>query len=181
MRGSREVRDELYAVQTRTVELEHELRETEECERSSIDRGILNCCQGTWRASASVLGHQLSSCSFCGGLRPDDFVWLMSQPETTYSGSDWKYGWPHKFYLTNHSLQLKFYAKHLLEANPETFEKADRLCRRYFDVEYNVKEGKLMWAASYNNIQLHGRTEALPTDFFVMPQQSYFDMETGRG
>jgi len=38
-------------------------------------------------------------CSFCGSITPADMIALMQTEGTEYSGSDWKYGFPHKFYI----------------------------------------------------------------------------------
>lgn len=39
-------------------------------------------------------------CSYCGSITPQLAMALLKDPGTGFSGSDWKYGWPHKFYLT---------------------------------------------------------------------------------
>jgi len=38
-------------------------------------------------------------CSYCGSLSVADAIKAIETRGTRYSGSDWKYGWPHKFYL----------------------------------------------------------------------------------
>lgn len=38
-------------------------------------------------------------CTYCGSLSVQDVIKFMKQPGTRFSGSDWKYGWPHKFYV----------------------------------------------------------------------------------
>lgn len=178
MRSSTEINNELEAVHSRGLELEVELRESRELERSCIDKGDLNSCEGAWQPRANVDGHEIRCCSFCGGVHPSDFVFLMGRAGTGYSGSDWKYGWPHKFYITVPGrAMMKFYTKHLKEANIPTFESANRLSRRYFDVEFARVDGTLGWAASYHNIQLSGTTVTLPQDFFETPIKSYFDMK----
>jgi hypothetical protein len=178
VRSSAEVRSELEAVNSRRHELEVELRESLEVERSSVDRGDLNSCEGAWQPRLTVGGHEIRTCSFCGGLHSADFVFLMSREDTGFSGSDWKYGWPHKLYVNvPGKALLKFYTKHLKEANIPTFESANRLIRRYLDIEFTRIDGTLGWAASYHNIQLSGTTVALPKDFFETPMKSYFDMK----
>lgn len=58
------------------------------------------------------------TCSFCGSVQPEYAEKLLTRDEPTVSGSDWKYGWPHKFYLTDEKGQMwKFYSEHLLEAS----------------------------------------------------------------
>lgn len=38
------------------------------------------------------------SCSYCGGIHPHDLLNAIEQG-ATLGGADWKYGWPHKFYI----------------------------------------------------------------------------------
>lgn len=41
----------------------------------------------------------LRTCGYCGSLHPEDLLNALQQPTTRLGGSDWKYGWPHKFYV----------------------------------------------------------------------------------
>jgi hypothetical protein len=38
------------------------------------------------------------TCGYCGSIHPEDLVTFIAQGATLH-GSDWKYGWPHKFYV----------------------------------------------------------------------------------
>lgn len=38
------------------------------------------------------------TCSYCGSIHPEDLVKAL-EAGATLGGSDWKYGWPHKFYV----------------------------------------------------------------------------------
>lgn len=38
------------------------------------------------------------SCSYCGSIHPEDLLAAI-KAGATLGGSDWKYGWPHKFYV----------------------------------------------------------------------------------
>jgi hypothetical protein len=38
-------------------------------------------------------------CGYCGSMDPVELADLIVAGEATMSGSDWKYGWPHKFYV----------------------------------------------------------------------------------
>lgn len=38
------------------------------------------------------------TCSYCGSIHPEDLVKVLAEG-ATLGGSDWKYGWPHKFYV----------------------------------------------------------------------------------
>ncbi len=56
------------------------------------------------------------TCSYCGSLHPEDLVSLLEAFGARLGGSDWKYGWPHRFYVRFPSGQmLKWYNEHLLD------------------------------------------------------------------
>lgn len=38
------------------------------------------------------------TCSYCGSIHPEDLLRVV-EAGATLGGSDWKYGWPHKFYV----------------------------------------------------------------------------------
>lgn len=38
-------------------------------------------------------------CNYCGSMDPAELAELIEAGKATMSGSDWKYGWPHKFYV----------------------------------------------------------------------------------
>lgn len=45
-------------------------------------------------------GSPYRTCSYDGSIHPEDlYNWLLKG--ATAGGSDWKYGWPHKFYIDN--------------------------------------------------------------------------------
>jgi len=49
-------------------------------------------------ASGRLTFEPFRSCSYCGSIHPEDlFTALNAGAEL--NGSDWKYGWPHKFYV----------------------------------------------------------------------------------
>lgn len=39
------------------------------------------------------------SCSYCGSIHPEDLLRALTELGAALTGSDWKYGWPHKFYV----------------------------------------------------------------------------------
>jgi hypothetical protein len=52
---------------------------------------------GKWHSSR---GDGLRHCWFCGSLHPEELLQLFQSSKVSgYSGSDWKYGYPHKFYI----------------------------------------------------------------------------------
>lgn len=45
-------------------------------------------------------------CSYCGSIHPEDLIRVLSE-DAKLEGSDWKYGWPHKFYVEEIPCPLK--------------------------------------------------------------------------
>lgn len=72
-------------------------------------------------------------CSYCGSLSPAEAVKLLKTPGTSFSGSDWKYGWPHKFYIGG----TKFYNEHLVDADEATFVEFSDLSAKIFGITWN--------------------------------------------
>ena len=85
-------------------------------------------------------------CSYCGSMDPVELAKLIEQGDATMSGSDWKYGYPHKFYVKiknpnpdkevvvgnnrygeiygkKEYFEHKFYTNHLELIDIETFNK----------------------------------------------------------
>jgi hypothetical protein len=55
------------------------------------------------------------SCSYCGSIHPEDLLAYLATGGTL-GGADWKYDWPHKFYLRDASQPpIKWYNEHILD------------------------------------------------------------------
>jgi len=57
-------------------------------------------------------------CSYCGSIHPEDLVTLGTVP-IQLEIADWKYGWPHKVYVTVAGNMLKFYSKHFVDCDDD--------------------------------------------------------------
>lgn len=82
------------------------------------------------------------TCNYCGSITPEYALRLLQITGQRYSGSDWKYGWPHKFYLD----PFKFYSEHLLDT-PELIDEWNRIAAPLLGVEFFIGalvEGKLV-------------------------------------
>ena len=44
-------------------------------------------------------GESFRRCSHCGSMHPEDLVHGLTALGVHLGGTDWKYGWPHKFYI----------------------------------------------------------------------------------
>lgn len=53
-------------------------------------------------------------CSYCGSIHPEDLITIATAP-VTLEIADWKYGWPHKVYITLGGHLLKFYSQHFVD------------------------------------------------------------------
>ncbi len=76
-------------------------------------------------------------CSYCGSMSVVDAIAALARPGTRYSGSDWKYGWPHKFYIGDG----KFYAIHLKRATAEQLAAFNAAAEKTIGVTYFIEVG----------------------------------------
>lgn len=128
-------------------------------------------------------------CSYCGSIHPLDLLRYMERGQADVSGSDWKYGWPHKFYVdvpnphegvlvqvgsrwhngeeevimgkAPHFLHAKFYALHLNDLNAEEFEAVAALLLVYSGILYERRGGKLWYSAPRAGHQALGQQNTL--------------------
>lgn len=85
-------------------------------------------------------------CSYCGSMSVERAIQLLTTPGTKFSGSDWKYGYPHKFYISNNKefpQDLKFYSGHLVYAENNLLEKFNELAKKCFDIVFSKQEYQL--------------------------------------
>ncbi len=133
-----------------------------------------------WREDTDLQGAHLRvlpwpMCSFCGSITPEDMIALMQTDGTTYSGSDWKYGFPHKFYVeaaiepidhyccgatykghnvsdhqyhTKTREHLKFYTVHMADATDKQIAEWDAKIAPLLGVRYlRGEDGIVRWHA----------------------------------
>lgn len=98
-----------------------------------------------------------NTCSYCGSMTAAEAIKRLKTPGTDFSGADWKYGWPHKFYIG--SGPSKFYNEHLADASDAEFAEFAEIANRFFDVEFTRVDGKVKWSA-YGNTQRYGLVAA---------------------
>jgi hypothetical protein len=144
--------------------------------------------EGTWidqEPPEELVPDILPSCSYCGSLTIDDFLQGLETSGAHFSGSDWKYGWPHKFYLdlpcapyrtslggryyTENGKRIaectwgeravrhhKFYSIHLLDATPEQLERWQRIAQPRLGITFELVDGKLKYRAPHGGFQTWG-------------------------
>lgn len=103
---------------------------------------MTNACNYPWREDKG-------SCGYCGSMTPAEAIKRMLVPGTSYSGADWKYGFPHKFYIGS-NYPHKFYSAHLKDATPEQFAEFNEISEKYFGVSWLIEDGQLKYKAVPN-------------------------------
>jgi hypothetical protein len=74
------------------------------CHGDTSANGVFRFGQPHWRGpegdvrSDGHVGQNFRTCSYCGSIHPDDLLAFLKQG-AKMGGADWKYGWPHKFYV----------------------------------------------------------------------------------
>lgn len=123
------------------------------------------------------------TCSYCGSVTPEDFLRFCQMPGMRYSGSDWKYGFPHKFYLTvpceayervvsstwQHgkcqevkldmvsTRYAKFYTKHFEDATDAQLAEYTTVGQPLFGIEFGRDEtGRIYYRAPQHGYQAWG-------------------------
>lgn len=97
-------------------------------------------------------------CPYCGSVHPEDLQKALEAGVIRLGGSDWKYGFPHKFYVyptgKPGSFDGKFYTKHLLDMDNESFNALAPLLLQHTGIEFTRDaEGKTMYKAPYHGYQ----------------------------
>jgi hypothetical protein len=106
--------------------------------------------QPTW--SEPREGTDFRTCSYCGCIHPDDLIRVVAEGKVM-GGSDWKYGWPHKFYITAKDFHAKWYNVHLEDLEGEQFDKVVALLKEKTQIEFKRDEKGIKYHAPYDGYQ----------------------------
>lgn len=136
----RQMVEESTELNKRVAELSKRIRSLDEAHeaasrKADAEAGRTNACNSSWNSEGR--------CSYCGSIGVAAAIQLLKTSGTTYSGADWKYGWPHKFYLNSN----KFYNGHLADASEELFNEFSKLSEELFEVTWIKDEGKMKYRA----------------------------------
>jgi len=121
------------------------------------------------------------TCSYCGSITIDAAIAAFTTTGVEWSGSDWKYGWPHKFYLTFPcpsyerivgaeynggqrkdvratvtTRNYKFYCTHLRDATQEQLDLWNRVAAPICKIEFQHSEEGLKFKAPHHGYQDSG-------------------------
>lgn len=100
-------------------------------------------------------------CRFCGSISPRNLMTYLAAGADLH-GADWKYGWPHKFYISGKGVprgQVKWNNKHLLDLDDDTFAEFSEILMRYSGIYFaRMKDNRagtveLGWRAPYHGYQ----------------------------
>lgn len=110
------------------------------------------------RFSSSKITYQtrngVATCSYCGSISPKEALARLLNPASDGSGSDWKYGWPHKFYINVGKKYGKFYSRHLYDADPETLQPLIDALAVKLGIRFKItSEGELAYMSPYPKFQ----------------------------
>lgn len=95
-------------------------------------------------------------CSYCGSIRSQKVMELLRTPGTSFSGSDWKYGWPHKFYLDSGGKHFKFYNTHLRDIADAPLLAFSMMSEKFFHIAWHRNEEKGLGWRAVPGIQMWG-------------------------
>lgn len=130
-----------------------------------------------------VISDIFKTCTYCGSIEFSTLLEALKTPGTEYSGCDWKYGWPHKFYVdipcepyedvlttkwnpdgtveremtTRSTRHHKFYSTHLFDCAKEELAAWNEIAFPKLGIKVLVKEnGELGFQAPCAGYQAHG-------------------------
>lgn len=109
----------------------------------------------------TILG-SVRHCRYCGSVHPEDLIVSIENYGMELEGADWKYGWPHKFYLHGAPFRypIKWYNEHILDEgyDEEALMSLLSIIERESDVHFEVyvdsdEKRRLMYRAPYHGYQ----------------------------
>lgn len=94
-------------------------------------------------------------CAYCGSLHPEDLSDVLFDPDVTLGGADWKYSWPHKFYLRGEGVDMfKWYNIHFLDLDDDAFSYLAAIVSEKSGIEwFRDGEGQVQYRAPYYGYQ----------------------------
>jgi len=98
-------------------------------------------------------GDSFRSCPYCGSVHPDDLVEALKHG-ASLTGSDWKYGFPHKFYVRGGPPNMiKYYTVHLLDMSNEAFDAFAPILSQQSGITFGRNAQGIYYQAPYHGYQ----------------------------
>lgn len=105
--------------------------------------------EASWREPTASQSYR--TCYYCGSIHPEDLLRLL-KAGAKLRGADWKYGWPHKFYVEQPF--AKWYNAHLQdEGYDEEAWNAIAGALKASGIEWRRDEKGVKWAAPCDGYQ----------------------------
>jgi hypothetical protein len=60
---------------------------------------MFGSCENAVKEGFEIRDDGFKHCGYCGSMDPVELAELIKEGKASMSGADWKYGWPHKFYV----------------------------------------------------------------------------------
>ncbi len=98
------------------------------------------------------------NCNYCGSMCPEELTELIQAGKAIMGGSDWKYGYPHKFYVRikeddGNIKNSKFYTRHLQFIDDDIFRKIIPFINQACGITFDKDEKGLKYSAPYHGFQ----------------------------
>ncbi len=106
----------------------------------------------SWREPRD--GETYRTCSYCGSIHPEDLIKVLSDVGRL-GGSDWKYSWPHKFYVyLPDGKMAKWYNEHIMDDGFDDEARSTLLSiLENSGITFKIHDGKLGYSAPYHGYQ----------------------------
>jgi hypothetical protein len=94
-------------------------------------------------------------CSYCRSIHPGDLLTALARG-ATLGGSDWKYGWPHKFYVEKAGPgAVKWYNTHLEDTGygAEALAALLAALEQHAGIRFELRPEGLWYSAPYHGFQ----------------------------
>lgn len=136
-----------------------------------------------WHAprESEPYSYPFRTCSYCGSIHPEDLMKFFANGATAH-GADWKYGWPHKFYIegilnpiagktvrigsesgpgydrsimgtASAHTPAKFYNKHLVDVPQAMFDELAILLEQQTGIKFVRDDAGISYSAPYRGYQ----------------------------
>lgn len=95
------------------------------------------------------------SCGYCGSIHPEDLLAALKSG-STLGGADWKYGYPHKFYVKGGAVDwAKWYNAHLEDAgyDDEAWQALADALEQHAGIHFERKEDGVYYRAPFHGYQ----------------------------
>ena len=152
------------------------------CHGDVTQGGIFKFGKTVWRDAEPVhkdgyQGYVYRSCSYCGSINPDDLLKAVAAG-AILEGADWKYGWPHKFYVrdipnpiagqqikvgssdgkpimgqASKTAGMKWYNEHLEDLNDDEFKRVADMITEKTKIVFSRDEKGVKYKASFDGYQ----------------------------